>query len=336
MPSASTVAPGNRDFSFPGSARKLLVARPQTRSCRGAASRPPADGEKKNRVSGVRLASGWRCRTRTYGSASRRVPAARAASPPTVASVTPREPSGRPFRSQAAVAAAIMRPRRYTNGRPRFQLRLICQSATNQPAKMMIGLPRRYPRTSRNSESGIPPLDSTWRWLWCARRNGAYANAAPATPAPRGSSADLARQEISADEGENVGEEKEQVVANCGGLQAVADEPCQRIAGEGVAESKARAERPEDVCVEEVERLVQERMAAPGHRPRLEQRILHVLGITRNPRPDVRGERPGHRDRQRDRDEHDPCKLPRKLVCGRGDSRERPPTTGVQEWLLRR
>ena len=64
----------------------------------------------------------------------------------------------------------------------------------------------------------------------------------------------LSGEEVRADEGQDVGEEEEQVVADSGRLEPVPDDPDGRIAGEGVAERESRAKRPEDIRVEEMQR----------------------------------------------------------------------------------
>ena len=70
----------------------------------------------------------------------------------------------------------------------------------------------------------MPPLEITCMWPSCSRRYGAKAKAAPAIAAPAGRSAELAGEQVGADEGERVGEEEEEVVADDRGL----DSRCRR------------------------------------------------------------------------------------------------------------
>jgi hypothetical protein len=100
----------------------------------------------------------------------------------------------------------------------------------------------------------------------------------PGDDRSRGPDPQLARQQVCAEEGQRVGEQEQHVVARHGGLAPRPDQPGRRVAEQGVGECKRVVERPELVGLEELERLMGERVAAPRHLPRLHQRVAEVLG----------------------------------------------------------
>ena len=139
----------------------------------------------------------------------------------------------------------------------------------------------------------MPPLAITCMWPSCSSRNGANAKATPATAAPAGP-IDLSRQQIRAEEGQGVGEDEEDVVADDRLFRTVADHPCGGVADQRIAEGERVWDRPEAVRVEEFERLIEERVAAPGGLPGDRQRVADVAG---DHIPEIEDERPGHRRR---------------------------------------
>ena len=126
---------------------------------------------------------------------------------------------------------------------------------------------------------------------------------------------ELARQQIGAGERQRVGEQEEQVVAEHRGLRTRSKEPRRGVADQGVGEGERVAQGPELVRLKEVERLVGEGVAVPGHLPRLRERIPEVLGDVCS---QVQDERPvhDHREQAGARDEH------HQLAC-------RDPLTGL-------
>ena len=115
---------------------------------------------------------------------------------------------------------------------------------------------------------------------------------------------ELAGEEVGARERERVGEEEEHVVAHDRGLRARADQARRRVADQRVRERQRVVERPELVRLEEVERLVRERVTVPGDLPRLHERVAEVLGHVV---AEVERQRPVHDDREQARadDEQD-------------------------------
>lgn len=82
-----------------------------------------------------------------------------------------------------------------------------------------------------------------------------------------------------------------------GGGGALAERADRRIADESIGEGEAVGEWPEGVRLEEVERLVQQRVSAPGDDPRLEQRILEIArDDARQPRRQGPGRRYGKQE----------------------------------------
>jgi hypothetical protein len=111
----------------------------------------------------------------------------------------------------------------------------------------------------------------------------------------RAAGAELAREQPCAEEAERVGEQEEQVVAEDRGRHPGADRPRRGVAGEGVRERQAVAQRPEGVGLEVVERLVKERVAAPPDLPGLHERVAHVAWhVARH----VKRKRPVQRERE--------------------------------------
>jgi hypothetical protein len=106
-----------------------------------------------------------------------------------------------------------------------------------------------------------------------------------------GTESQLARQQVRAGEREGVGEQEHQVVADDGRVGALPDQSGGRVADERVGERERVAERPELVGVEEVQRLVDERVAVPCHLVRLRQRVTEVL---RDVAAQVQDQRPVH------------------------------------------
>src|SRR5439155_11657294 len=92
----------------------------------------------------------------------------------------------------------------------------------------------------------------------------------------RATDAELARQQVRAEEGKGVGEQEQQVVPDDGGARSVADHPRGRIADQRVREGEAVSQRPEGVRLEVVEWLVKDRVAAPGDLPCLHQGVSDV------------------------------------------------------------
>ena len=146
------------------------------------------------------------------------------------------------------------------------------------------------------------------RWPSCSRRHGAYANATPATVAPARVRAELAREQVRADEAQRVGEQEEEVVARDGGVDAFADQTGRRVPDERVGEREAVGQRPEHVRLKEGERLRLQRMPVPRDLPRLHERVTEVL---RDVAPEVQRQRPVHREREHDCKRHAPADLAR-------------------------
>ena len=117
-----------------------------------------------------------------------------------------------------------------------------------------------------------------------------------------GPQTELASQQIGAREGERVGELEEHVVAEHGPERARAEEPGGGIADQRIGERQGVVKRPELVRLEEVERLMSEGVAVPGHLPRLGERVAEVLGDVV---PEVKHERPVHDHGQQARAEHE-------------------------------
>src|SRR5439155_23625565 len=108
-------------------------------------------------------------------------------------------------------------------------------------------------------------------------------------------SAELARQQIRAEEGERVREDDEQVVDDERRVRALRrDHAGGRVPEERVAEGEAVLVRPVRVRLEEIERVVEQGVADPGDLPGLERRVVRLL---RRVRAQVQDERPRHRDR---------------------------------------
>src|SRR5207244_3092474 len=68
-----------------------------------------------------------------------------------------------------------------------------------------------------------------------------------------------------------------------------------RVADQLVREGQRVPERPEDVRLEEVERLVDERVPVPGDLPGLDERIAEIL---RYVAAEMERQRPVHRERE--------------------------------------
>ena len=90
--------------------------------------------------------------------------------------------------------------------------------------------------------------------------------------------AELAGEHVCAEEGERVGEEEEQVVPDHGGVRPAADDSRRGVADQRIAEGKRVLDRPEAVGVEEVQRLMEQRVSTPGRLPGLRQWIADVTG----------------------------------------------------------
>jgi hypothetical protein len=108
----------------------------------------------------------------------------------------------------------------------------------------------------------------------------------------------FASQQPGAEERERVGEQKQQAVAEDGRLRSRADQPGRRVADQRVRERQRVLERPEDVRLEPVERLVQQRVPVPRDLPRLRQRVAEVA---RHVAPEHERQRPVHEQRRRER-----------------------------------
>jgi hypothetical protein len=111
-------------------------------------------------------------------------------------------------------------------------------------------------------------------------------------------SAELACEEIRPEERERVREQEEQVVDDDRGVEALRREDARRrVPQEHVREREAVLLGPEGVRLEEVERLLDERVAHPREVPRVEQGVAQVLGHVA---PQVEHERPRHPDAEDD------------------------------------
>ena len=93
--------------------------------------------------------------------------------------------------------------------------------------------------------------------------------------------AELAGEQVGAEEGERVREEEERVVDDERGVRvALCREAGRCVADQRVREGQAVGERPEDVRLEEMERLVQHGVADPRDLPGLEERVAEVGEMT--------------------------------------------------------
>ena len=88
------------------------VIPPQIRLSGAAAAKLRSGGEYRDTAARVRLASGWPCSTRTYGTAMVTETTATTATPPIVDSATRRAGRGRPCRSQRIAATKPTTSRR--------------------------------------------------------------------------------------------------------------------------------------------------------------------------------------------------------------------------------
>ena len=75
------------------------------------------------------------------------------------------------------------------------------------------------------------------------------------------------------------------------------EQPGRGVAEHHVVVREAVWIRPEPVALEEVERLVDERVAEPRHLPGIEERVAVLAGHVAT---EVEGERPRHGDREHD------------------------------------
>ncbi len=119
---------------------------------------------------------------------------------------------------------------------------------------------------------------------------------------PAAAEPELASQEVGAHERERVREQEHQVVPEHGGMRAGTDQPRGGIADQRIGERECVSERPELVRVEEVERLMGERVAVPGHLVRLGERVAEVLGDVV---AQVEDQRPVHDQRDQAGADHD-------------------------------
>ena len=106
---------------------------------------------------------------------------------------------------------------------------------------------------------------------------------------------EFAGEQVRAEEGERVGEDEERVVADHRRVRALADQSRRRIPDQGVPEGERVVGRPEAIGVEEVERLVEQGVTAPGRLPGLRQRVADVAW---DGRPQMQDQGPGHHDRE--------------------------------------
>jgi hypothetical protein len=88
---------------------------------------------------------------------------------------------------------------------------------------------------------------------------------------------ELAGEHVRTEEGKRVREQEDEVVAEDRVVGPFADQPRGCVSDQGVAEGERVGLGPELVRLEEVERLVCERVPAPGDLPRLRQGIAEVL-----------------------------------------------------------
>ena len=108
--------------------------------------------------------------------------------------------------------------------------------------------------------------------------------------------------------------------------------PDRRVAGERVREREAVVERPEDVGLEVVERLVQEGVTAPADLPRLDERVADV---PRNVARHVQRERPVHRDGEQAGGERGKPDLAPREGRARGEARGRASARAIRGGAIR-
>ena len=109
-------------------------------------------------------------------------------------------------------------------------------------------------------------------------------------------SAQLAREQVPAEEGEREREEEEEVVADHRGVRPGPDQPGRRVADQRVGEREAvGAAARTGWTGRSSQRLGRQRVAVPGDLPALRQRIAEV---ERDVRPQVQRERPEQDDGQ--------------------------------------
>ena len=114
--------------------------------------------------------------------------------------------------------------------------------------------------------------------------------------------AELADEQVGADEAQRPGEQEEQVVADESGHGARAEEGRRSVAQQGVREGQAERVGVEGVGVEQVQRVVEHRVAHPGDLPGGAHGIAEVGG---DPARQVQHERPAREHgQQHAREDH--------------------------------
>ena len=121
-------------------------------------------------------------------------------------------------------------------------------------------------------------------------REGGARGRPPETP-----QAELACKQEGAEEAERPGEQEQQVVTDECRDGARSEEAGRPVAEQRVREGEAQLVGVEDVGVEEVERLVQDRVSDPRHLPSSPHRIAEVR---RDPARHVKDQRPARHDRE--------------------------------------
>ena len=166
-----------------------------------------------------------------------------------------------------------------------------------------------------SSESGRPAAISSWMWAVCEKRNGqnakSTADVAAAQPSPvrRRANSHIVTTEAA----------KVNRTTTLCAVSGVAREPpggqADHPRGEvGFGERQRVAVRMEDVRVEEVGRIGEERVRDPGHVP---DRYPGIAAVGRAPEPvQARHERPGHDDGGGDRERAQDDGPPRACADG--------------------
>jgi hypothetical protein len=125
--------------------------------------------------------------------------------------------------------------------------------------------------------------------------------------------AELPGEQIRARERQCVREEEEEVVARDRRDRSFPDQAGRREAKQSVGERQAVVQRPVDVRLEQVERLVRQRVPNPGDLPGLVERVTE---IARDVPAQVQCHRPMHCGRQQAGDQCERHELP-PGDCGR-------------------
>ena len=142
----------------------------------------------------------------------------------------------------------------------------------------------------------------------------------PAAPRRELAQAELARQQIGADEAQRPGQQEQQVVADQRRDRARAEERRRPVPEQRVREGEAERVGVEGVGVEQVQRVVEHRVPHPGDLPGGAHRVAEVR---RDAAGQVQHQRPAREHRQRDPGERRPTAARRVRAWARAPSGRR-------------